>query len=324
MAVLLATNAQVFRYGYAATTDALALALQAGALALLLTGTVTARRAALAGAGRRPRVPDALQRRRAAARGARHAAGRLDLGGRTGAARAERWRSRPASSAPVLPWVGFSLLSGAHFAFQLHHNVAYEVFAHARGITWDTYQRSMQSQFPTPWSVIARDPGAVLARVAFNVFDHVRLDARLLDGAAARDRRGRGAVARPRATARSARLAGAWLAAGLLFLTLVPAFHSERYSLAVLPAWAALAALALTSPRLALRHRAGRAACGSSRRSRCSCSVPSLRAPRRGAAPGALAAAGRGPRGRRARPAAPPAGRTGLRAQAPLRLASRS
>jgi hypothetical protein len=52
-------------------------------------------------------------------------------------------------------------------------------------------------------------------------------------------------------------MAGAWLVAGLLFLALVPAFHSERYSLAVLPAWCALAALALTSPRLALVFGAG-------------------------------------------------------------------
>jgi tetratricopeptide (TPR) repeat protein len=38
----------------------------------------------------------------------------------------------------------------------------------------------------------------------------------------------------------------------LLFLTLVPAFHSERYSLAVLPLWAMLAASGFASPRFAL------------------------------------------------------------------------
>src|SRR5207248_3071830 len=79
--------------------------------------------------------------------------------------------------APVLPWVAFSLASGAHFRFMLHHNIAYEVFAHARGIAWDTYERRMESQFPTPWSVFARDPGAVMARVLYNVGDHLRLDA---------------------------------------------------------------------------------------------------------------------------------------------------
>jgi len=48
-----------------------------------------------------------------------------------------------------------------------------------------------------------------------------------------------------------ARLAGAWLVAGLLFLMLVPAFHSERYSLAVLPAW-------LRWPRSGSRRRGWR------------------------------------------------------------------
>jgi len=37
----------------------------------------------------------------------------------------------------------------------------------------------------------------------------------------------------------------------LFFLTLAPAFHSERYSLAVLPLWCLLAAAAFSSPRLA-------------------------------------------------------------------------
>lgn len=46
----LATNAQFLRYGYAATTDALALAVQAGALALLLTGAPRPRRLFAAGA----------------------------------------------------------------------------------------------------------------------------------------------------------------------------------------------------------------------------------------------------------------------------------
>ncbi|HIH77521.1 MAG TPA: GNAT family N-acetyltransferase, partial [Halobacteria archaeon] len=62
-------------------------------------------------------------------------------------------------------------------SFQLHHNVAYEVFARARGIPWDTYQSTMQSQFRGLADVVARDPGAVAGRMLFNVFDHLRLDA---------------------------------------------------------------------------------------------------------------------------------------------------
>ena len=62
--------------------------------------------------------------------------------------------------------------------------------------------------------------------------------------------------ARPRARARrrdsadaSGPLALAW---ALLFLALVPAFYSERYSLALLPYYAAAAALFFASPRFAL------------------------------------------------------------------------
>ena len=249
-ALLLATNPQVLRYAYAATTDALALALQAGALALLLTGRPSARRAAAAGA-----VAGLAFLTRYNAVALLPAGFVMLLAGWTawqGAARRAGALAFAAGfAAPVLPWVAFSVLSGAHFQFRLHHNIAYEVFAHARGITWDTYERTMEPQFPTPWSVLARDPGAVVARVAFNVLDHLRLDARLVAGwplAVA-------AIAGlwlGRRDGALGRLAGAWLATGLLFLTLVPAFHSERYSLAVLPAWAALGALAFTSTRFAL------------------------------------------------------------------------
>jgi hypothetical protein len=48
------------------------------------------------------------------------------------------------------------------------------------------------------------------------------------------------------------RLRPVLLALALLFLALVPAFHSERYSLAVLPLWAVLGAVAFASPRFAL------------------------------------------------------------------------
>ena len=153
--------------------------------------------------------------------------------------------------APVAPWFAFSITHGGAARFQLQHNIAFEVFARPKGIVWDIYERDMEPQFPTLWSVIARDPAAVATRMLFNVFDHVRLDAVKLTGL-------------PLALAAGA---GAWFAwkdgvfgrakplllcLALLFLTLVPAFHSERYSLAVLPLWALLAASAFASPRLAL------------------------------------------------------------------------
>ncbi len=86
--------------------------------------------------------------------------------------------------------------------------------------------------------------------MAFNMFDHLRLDALTLTGL-------------PLAVAAVAGLWFAWrdglhvrlrpllLAMLLLFLTLVPAFHSERYSLALLPLWALLAAGVFASTRFA-------------------------------------------------------------------------
>jgi tetratricopeptide (TPR) repeat protein len=151
----------------------------------------------------------------------------------------------------------YCLSHGAGFSFQLHHNIAYEVFARARGITWDEYQRSLQPQFPTLWSVITRDPMAVFERMVFNLYDHLRLDASNLLG-------------RPVAfvvlcglvlglLTRTLRpLAVAWLAWAWLFLALLPAFYSERYSMVLLPMYAAFGALAIGSPRLALAVGAGR------------------------------------------------------------------
>jgi len=224
-----------------------------------------------------------------------------------------------ASSRRVLPWVAFSLRSGAHFTFQLHHNIAYEVFAHARGITWDDYQRTLQPQFPTPWSVLARDPGAVLARVGFNVFDHMRLDALRVAGLPL-------AIAAiaglwlGRAGGALARLAGVWLVAGLLFLALVPAFHSERYSLAVLPAWAALGALGARLAAAGARPPGGHTANVLKPVLALALIVPALVLSAATQRPRTLAAAARGARGRARRPAASGGSGPRLRAQAALRV----
>ncbi|MFN8586605.1 MAG: glycosyltransferase family 39 protein [Candidatus Eisenbacteria bacterium] len=250
--LLLVANGQVLRWGYSVTTDALALGLLSLAALLLVTGERTPRRAAMAGAV----AGLAFLTRYSAV--ALLPAG-LAIALLEGDARA---RTRTALAfaagffAPVLPWVVFSLASGAHFAFQLHHNVAYEVFARSRGIPWDTYQREMQPQFPTPWSVLARDPGAVLARMALNVAEHFRLDATKLAGLPVAIAAAVGAVLAWRDGTLRRVAPVLWIAAAT-FLALVPAFHSERYSLPLLPAWATLAALAFASPRFAFALDAG-------------------------------------------------------------------
>src|SRR5207247_6588715 len=83
---------------------------------------------------------------------------------------------------PVVPWMLYSLANGGTLGTQLHHNIAYEVFARSKGIAWDDYQKNLQSQFPNLGSVIARDPGAVVARLLTNVVEHLRNDAAKLLG----------------------------------------------------------------------------------------------------------------------------------------------
>jgi hypothetical protein len=145
----------------------------------------------------------------------------------------------------------YSIAHGSRFSFQLHHNIAYEVFAHSKGIPWDTYQRDLQPQFKTLWDVIARDPGAVVSRMLFNVGDHLRLDALNLLKWPVAAAAGLGLLFGWR-DGSLRRLWPVWLAAALLFATLVPVFYSERYSLALLPAYATLAGIAFASPLVAL------------------------------------------------------------------------
>jgi hypothetical protein len=252
--VCLATNAQFFRYGWSVTTDAPALAFQAAALWALLgapgEASPNARRMFAAGV----LASCAFLTRYNSI--ALLPAGLLAIGfGWNGVAPGTRLRTSLVFAAgflaPVLPWVVFSASHGGALKFQLHHNIAYEVFARPKGIVWDIYERDMESQFPTPWSVFARDPVAVISRVGINLFDHLRLDALKLTGLPLALVAAFGAWCAWR-DGLLARWSGLLAAMALLFLTLVPAFHSERYSLAVLPLWCALAAAAFCSPRFAL------------------------------------------------------------------------
>ena len=171
-ALFMATNAYLFRHGYGAMTDAPAIALQAAALHLLLTR----------GSGRAMLGAGLLS---AAAFLTRYNAIYLVPTGLIallagGAPVARRGRAALLFAAgflaPLVPWVLYSLAHGGGFSLQLHHNIAYEVFARARNIPWDVYQRDMQPQFRTLWDVIAHDPGAVARRMLFNIGDHLRLD----------------------------------------------------------------------------------------------------------------------------------------------------
>ncbi len=245
--LFMATNATFFRYGYSVTTDAFALALQAATLYVLLARPGLR---AAAGAG----VLAALAFLTRYNAGVLLPAGLVAIAA-GGALQEKRGRAALLFAAgfllPVVPWVIYSFAHGTGVTFQLHHNIAYEVFARAKGIPWDTYQRTMQPQFHSLADVIARDPGAVASRMFFNVHDHLRLDATRLLGwpLALCAALGLGLGLADGTLRRLWPLAAAW---ALLFLALVPAFHSERYSLALLPYYAAAAALFFASPRFAL------------------------------------------------------------------------
>lgn len=251
-ALFMATNATFFRYGYAATTDAFAGLLQAGALFLLL-GVAGPR--ALAGAGLLAAAAF-LTRYNAIAL---LPAGLLAIFARAvpGLPAIGVGRLRAALMfvagflAPVVPWVLFSLANGGRLELQLHHNIAYEVFARSKGMVWDDYQKYLQPQFHSLWDVIARDPGAVFARMLFNAWDHLRLDARELLGVPVAICAALGILV----TWRTREFHPLWpilASAALTFATLIPAFYSARYGLALLPAYAALAAATFATPAFAL------------------------------------------------------------------------
>lgn len=244
---LLATNAFFFRFGYSAGTDALALALQALSLDLLLTR----RRLAAASASGLVAALAFLTRYNAIAL-APVAIVALLAGG-TWIARRGRGALLFAAGflAPVLPWIGYCIAKGSGFSFQLHHNIAYEVFGRTQGMVWDEYQRVLQPQFSSLWDVTARDPGAVARRMLFNSGDHLRLDAADLLGWPVAVVSAAGlALALADGTAR--RLWPLALFGILMFATLVPVFHSPRYSLALLPVYATFAAYAFASRWAAL------------------------------------------------------------------------
>lgn len=245
--LFLVTNAALFRYGSSATTDAPALALQAAALWLMFARPGP-RGAAAAG------LVSALAFLTRYSAAYLLPVGLLAIGTRA-VASGRRGRGMLLFAAglalPVVPWVLYSLAQGAGFSFQLHHSVAYEVFARPHGIPWDEYERRMHPLFHSLWDVIARDPAAVASRLLFNLADHLRLDGVELLGWPV-------AVCAALGTL-LALTDGGWrrlwpvgATGALVFLTLVPTFHSVRYSIAVLPVYACAAAWLFASPRFAL------------------------------------------------------------------------
>ncbi len=245
--LLYAANPTFLQYGYSATTDAFGIALQALAWFLLLgrPGNGVALAAGLAAA---------------AAFLTRYTAIYLLPVGLLAIARDASFRDRRSRAAllfglgfaiPTAAWWWFAASHGGAPGSQLFHMIAYESFARSRGLTWDEYQRDLQPGFHGLWGVVRHDPGAIVARLLRNAWEHAMLDARLLLGTSV----ALSAAAGILLGWRDGSLRRAWifcLAGAAAYLALIPAPYGERYSLMLLPVYAMLAGIAFGSRTLAI------------------------------------------------------------------------
>jgi hypothetical protein len=250
----LAVNPYFLRYGYSATTDGLAVALISAALFFLIARRGHRWSALLAG------LFTGLA-----------TLTRYNVGVLAPVAIGWLWLARPMAPSlrSRLPAVGLYLVGFAALVVpfwiaaaaggqspgaKLYHNIAYEVFARARGLTWDQYAAELEPQFQSLGDVIRRNPGLVIGHLFRNTASHLGLDALTLLGwpAAVVAFAGIFVAARDRILGRFAPLAALW---ALIFLSLVPVQHSTRYSLPLLPIYLSLAGIAIGSRSFALAWR---------------------------------------------------------------------
>lgn len=152
------------------------------------------------------------------------------------------------------PWLAFSLWQGHVPGEALIHDFAFGAFAQGRGISWDEYASRMQPGFRSLGDVLAHDPAALRGRLLENLVSHVRLDVERVLWPPAAIACAVGALF-SLAGGMWRRMLPLWAAAVLLYLSLVPVFHSERYSLALVPFYLSFAGVAVASPVRALRPR---------------------------------------------------------------------
>ncbi len=246
-ALLLATNPTVVRYAYTASTDALYLALLSGAFVCMFPRTPKLSRmiagGVLAGLATLTRYTGIVL---------------VPLGllaaawpGASGPWAERRLRAFGAFALGTIlvfgPWWAFTLAAGAPPTLRFYHNLAYEVYARSRDITWDEYQTRLESEFPTFQSVLARDPGAVASRLFANTYQHIAQAAKELWLMPLTVLAGIGLVLW---AARRLPGVGSALALGaLVYASVVPAFYASRYHLPLVPVAAILASGALAAPR---------------------------------------------------------------------------
>jgi Dolichyl-phosphate-mannose-protein mannosyltransferase/Tetratricopeptide repeat len=242
----LAANAVFFRYGYSATTDMLACALQAASIFLLLRGGG-------------PRVLLASGLFAALATLTRYNSVALLPAGLIVVAlsgSASRGRGLAAFligfGAPVLAWFAYSGMHGAIPGAALVHNLGF--------YRDPTFARNLQDAPATGAEIVPRAGGAmaaILIGALRNIPEHLMRDGVELMGWPVAVLALAGIAAALRARVRGQVLPLGVVGAAL-FLALTPVFYSDRYSLAVLPIELTFAGLTLAA--ICGSRRLGRAA----------------------------------------------------------------
>jgi tetratricopeptide (TPR) repeat protein len=248
--VLLAVNPQFTRYGFSATTDMLAIGLQAACLFALLGA-----RARFA-----PLVSGALAGLAALTRynaAVLLPAGLLCIAWPGAVAGASRKRTAAlflaGFAAVAAPWLIYSLSQGQVPGAMLVRNFVYYATPDAARNTQDLPGDLDAPATPTTslGDLLQRDAGALVMRALGAIPNHLAQDAGVLLGW-------------PVATLcllglalliseRRFRLFGPlWIPGVALFIVLVPVFYSPRYSLPLAPFYLTLAAAAIASPQFAL------------------------------------------------------------------------
>jgi hypothetical protein len=259
--VLLATNAVFFRQAYWVTTDALAVALQSLAMWAFMRERPRARMALAAGGA----AGLAFLTRYTSAW--LLPAGIVALGliehlpaGVTLRDRMKLWGAYVGGfTLLALPWIVFARLHGG--AVQFHQLLAFDLYATRDGMSWDDFLARVWPRYVNdPWLLYRSDPSGLVRHLTANLVTHLAADVRRLLGVPLALASGAGLLLAGLRRERVALLlaqAGAWS-----YLALVPAGYNERYALAVLPCYVALATLAfevpltppLRSGRKAARH----------------------------------------------------------------------
>lgn len=236
--LILATNPTFLRYGYSATTDALAVALQGTALYLMFSDHKTSRLwlAGLVTAGACLTRYTALYLVPAGV-----LASLVDASGRSRTRRLLGFLA--GAGVPIAGWFTVLHQHGVASHFRMFHLIAAEAFARARGLTLDDYERTIEPTIGSFADVWRHDPTQLLRQTFANLWGHAGQDATRLLGLPIAAAVCVGAVV----SARTGALARVWplAAAGLVaYLSVVPVTYSERYSLMLLPIYAMFGGLA--------------------------------------------------------------------------------